>query len=146
MLDEGHEKGTVVSEARFLQSKNMCFKNLIFRRGIQPTDIDFSFDFNDQLYFQGEGKLEGKGMDYGQRKHLECMSKRIYKGGAESFVIIFEHNITDPTEKVYVWNCKVTEIFSGREGKWSPPKKEITVLECIKQISKYCEDVLKLQL
>lgn len=140
------EEGFVADQARFEQSKNMCFRNLKFRRGIQPTDIDFSFDFNDNVYFEGEGKLVGKSMDVGQRKHLQGKAGRIYKGGAESFVIVFEHNVVNTKEIVYIDNCNVTEVYSGKEGMWKIPKKPITVLECIKQIERHCENVLQIKL
>jgi hypothetical protein len=140
------EEGYVVSVARFAQSKNMSFRNLVFRRGICPTDIDLSFDFNNNVYFEGEGKLKGKEIDIGQKRHLQGKSRRIFMGGAESFVILFEHNATDTNEMVYIDECLVTEVFSGRDNKWKTPKKPITVFKCIKQIEKHCEVILKIKL
>ena len=138
------EEGYVSSVARFAQSKNMCFRNLKFRRGIRPTDIDFAFDLNGNVFFEGEGKLEGKKMDVGQEKHFENKAKRLKMRGAEVYIIEFEHNVTDTSQIIYVDECLVTRVYTSEELKWKKIKKKITVLECISQIIKHCEETLNI--
>jgi len=144
------ETGYVASVARFKQSKNMSFRNLVFRRGVAPTDIDFSFDLNGNLFFQGEGKLKGKRMEKGQKSHLENLNKRLTMGGAISYCILFNHTINDTSEIIYVDDCIVESIYTydlqKKKGEWKKTRKEITVLECIKQIERYCENKLNMKL
>lgn len=144
------EEGYVASVARFRQSKNMSFRNLVFRRGVTPTDIDFSFDLNGNLFFQGEGKLKGKEMDYGQKKHFENLNMRLAMGGAISYCILFEHEAVDTSEIIYIDDCQVESVYTydikKQKGEWKKPRKPITVLECIKQTEKYCEKKLNIRL
>lgn len=144
------EEGYVASVARFRQSKNMSFRNLVFRRGVTPTDIDFSFDLNGNLFFQGEGKLKGKEMDNGQKKHFENLNMRLAMGGAISYCILFNHDVVDTSEIIYIDDCQVELVYTydikKQKGEWKHPKKIITVFECIKQIEKYCEKKLNIKL
>jgi hypothetical protein len=140
------EEGSVISESRFLQSKNMSFRNMKRHRGIKPTDIDLSYEYRKNLFIFGEGKLKGTPMSNAQRMYFESLIERLTKGGAQAFCFVFEHDVTDTSKRIYVDVCNVTEMFSSKEMTWRPPNKKMTLIECVKAAEDYCTEILKIKI
>jgi hypothetical protein len=82
-------------------------------RGITPTDIDGLIDYGGRAFIYVEGKAEGAELPKGQRMALENVVNSHIKAGHPSAAFVYIHNTT-PDETVYVEECPVILVYSGR--------------------------------
>lgn len=105
------------------------FSGLNFPRGVTPTDIDASVDFD---YGGSFAFLEIKGigapMPGGQRKHFEALCRTLIAGGANAICIVAEHS-TPYDEDIAAHECPVREVLW--HGKWRKPREPRNVREVL---------------
>lgn len=126
-MSNDDERGKIKYPERYKQL--ISYEGMKRMRNITPTDIDGFIDYNGISFVYVEGKLEGKDVDYGQRKALENAVNSHTSAGHPSCAIIFRHNEA-PENIIMAKDKTVSEIYY--EKQWKPPKKNgITVLAFI---------------
>lgn len=104
------------------------YTNLIFERGIAPTDFDAVIDFGSREWIVIEYKLNMKPLSYGQRRCLESALLAHQKSGIKALGIVANHS-TEADEVIDGASCNVIEVWSN--GQWRTPRVQRTVKETI---------------
>lgn len=104
--------GTVQYRERMSQVKD--FGNLHLR-GYTPTDIDFIYDVNGEVFVIGELKSKGAKLPMGQLRMLHGLMRGLMEAGKEVVVLVGEHD-TEPTEDIDVGNVCVTDSWHSDAG------------------------------
>lgn len=107
------------------------FDNLYYDGNITPMDIDGLIEYHDQKRVLLEIKRKGVKVLYGERMALERMVNDFNKAGKESIAIVADHTVFDTHEDVDVADCIVREIYYGKERRWRPPKRMMTVKKLV---------------
>lgn len=98
---------------------------------IHPTDIDGIIEYKDSEYIIFEIKFGSADVPYGQKLAIERMVNDFRRVGKQAVAFICEHTVRDiETPVVAAW-CKVREIYSGEEGSWKTPIKEVTLRDAV---------------
>ena len=112
-----------VSMARQL----LRFDNLYFGDNVTPMDVDGLIEWHDKKRVLIEIKRKGVKMLIGEKLALERMVDDFQKVGKDSVVLVAEHMVFDSKEDVDVAECVVREVYFGKEGRWRPPSRIMTV-------------------
>lgn len=107
------------------------FKNLDVDEHIYPTDIDGLIEYKDAEYIIFEIKYRGSVVPHGQKLALQRMVDDFKSAGKRAIVLICEHTVKDATVPVVAARCKVREIYSSDNRKWTKPDGEMRVREAI---------------
>lgn len=94
--------------------------------GVDATDIDGLIEYRNRAYIVYEVKGVGAEVPVGQRLALERFVTDAAKSGKVAIVMVVEHTVTDITKPVIVKDCRVRDIYYGRERRWRKPKKPMT--------------------
>ena len=104
----------------------VCFDGLLLEgrngyRNVWPTDIDGYIQLDvANLFILIELKYKG-GMKYGQSSALTRLADAV---GENCYVLLDEHDVADPAEKIMVKDAKVKRIYRGRMG-WIDYNKNV---------------------
>ena len=96
----------------------VCFDGLLLEgrngyRNVWPTDIDGYIQLDvENLFVLIELKYKG-GMKYGQASALTRLADAV---GENCYVLLAEHDVSDPAEKILVKDAMVKRIYRGRMG------------------------------
>lgn len=104
---------------------------------IYPTDIDGLIEYKDSEYILFEVKHGDSVVPFGQRLALQRMVDDFTKVGKQAVAFICEHLVHDADEPVVAANCKIREIYYGREKEWRQPNINITVREAVDMFQKH---------
>ena len=103
----------------------------------RPTDIDFSLDFQGNVFIMGELKGQGAPLTLGQKIHLEGLVKAIRKGGKDAYAILAHHDTPNTSHDVRVSEATVFSVYDGVT--WD--RKTVTVDQFIKKVhNEYLEE------
>lgn len=105
------------------------FDGMRFLDSITPTDIDALIEVRNQIVVFFEAKLKDKEVPFGQKLALERLVRNAGKAGKHAIAIIGEHNITDPSEDVFLKDLLVREVFTTEQMQWRPPKRKLYAKE-----------------
>ncbi len=131
---DGH-RGSIKYIDRYKQL--ISYEGMERRRKITPTDIDGFIDYSGKVFVYLECKLEGKGMDYGQRFAFENIINSHNKAGNLAIAILFVHNCK-PDEIIIAKDKQAIGFYTGKG--WKNIESEVkTVLDVIIEWEKYCE-------
>lgn len=136
MYDKDVSRGGIKFPDRYKQL--ISYEGMVRRRRITPTDIDGFIDYNGVSFIYIEGKLEGKSIDYGQRKALEHSVNSHVKAGHHAVAIIFRHN-SKAEEIIMAKDKNVSEIYFKYE--WRPPDREMNVLMFVEAWERYMDSL-----
>ena len=101
------------------------------------TDIDFSLDFQGNVFVFGELKSQGAPLTLGQKIHLTGLVKAIRKGGKDAYAILAHHDTPNTSHDVRVSEATVFSVYDGVT--WD--RKTVTVDQFIKKVhSEYLEE------
>lgn len=131
----GEGRGSIKYLERYKQL--ISYEGMERRRKITPTDIDGFIDYSGRAFVYIEGKLEGKGMDYGQRLAFEHIINSHNKAGNLAIAILFAHNC-EPDEIIIAKDKQVVGFYTGK-GWVNIEDKIKTVLDVIIEWEKHCE-------
>lgn len=69
--------------------------------------------------------------DVQKRPHvtLERLARNAGRAGKHAIAIIGEHNVTDPSEDVFLKDLLVREVFTTEQMQWRPPKRKLYAKE-----------------
>ena len=121
------ERGTYEHPNRGKQL--LRFDGMRFLDTITPTDIDGLIEVRNQIFIFFEAKLQDKEVPDGQRLALERLVKDAGMAGKHAIAIVGEHNITDPSEDVFLKDLLVREVFTTETMRWRPPKRRLYAKE-----------------
>jgi hypothetical protein len=93
----------------------ISYAGLERHRHITPTDIDGLIDYNGNAFLLLECKLEGKEIDYGQKRAIENIIGSFVESGRKACCLVFRHN-SQTDEIIDAKNCIVSDVYY--EGKW----------------------------
>jgi hypothetical protein len=105
------------------------FDGMRFLDSITPTDIDALIEVRNQIVVFFEAKLKDKEVPFGQKLALERLVKNAGRAGKHAIAIIGEHNVTDPSEDVFLKDLLVREVFTTEQMQWRPPKRKLYAKE-----------------
>lgn len=105
------------------------FDGMRFLDSITPTDIDALIEVRNQIVVFFEAKLKDKEVPFGQKLALERLVRNAGRAGKHAIAIIGEHNITDPSEDVFLKDLLVREVFTTEQMQWRPPKRKLYAKE-----------------
>lgn len=105
------------------------FDGMRFLDSITPTDIDALIEVRNQIVVFFEAKLKDKEVPFGQKLALERLVRNAGRAGKHAIAIIGEHNVTDPSEDVFLKDLLVREVFTTEQMQWSPPKRKLYAKE-----------------
>jgi hypothetical protein len=105
------------------------FDGMRFLDSITPTDIDALIEVRNQIVVFFEAKLKDKEVPFGQKLALERLVKNAGMAGKHAIAIIGEHNVTDPSEDVFLKDLLVREVFTTERMQWRPPKRKLYAKE-----------------
>jgi hypothetical protein len=128
MPDSELKRGQIGDVAKATQWRD--YSGLRFERNITPTDIDGSVDFDGELFVMLEHKSKGAPMSYGQRLHLESITKAINSGGKNAACLICEHD-TPTDQPINGADAKVVEYLWWGNQKWMRPHLSISTYNAI---------------
>ena len=100
-----------------------------FLDSITPTDIDALIEVRNQIVVFFEAKLKDKEVPFGQKLALERLVRNAGRAGKHAIAIIGEHNVTDPSEDVFLKDLLVREVFTTEQMRWRPPKRKLYAKE-----------------
>lgn len=89
------------------------FTDLVFKRGITPTDIDGLIEFDDKAFVLLELKYGDTPMPYGQQLAIERLISAIENGGKPATAIIATHN---ESGDINAAECEVVKVWV--KGRW----------------------------
>ena len=95
------------------------------------TDVDGLLEFRDKAIIIFEVKRVGAAVPKGQRIALERLTKDCYKAGKMAIAAVLEHTVFDTSKPVRVRDCKVREIYWGRENCWRVPHRPVKAGELV---------------
>jgi hypothetical protein len=98
---------------------------------IHPTDIDFVFEFDNNILILGEVKRLGNNIPTGQRLVLERLVDN-WKGNSIALKVV--HNHKDDDTDIPLVDCYVESYYFNNE--WSKPKKYYSLKEFINELGK----------
>lgn len=113
------------------------FDGMRFLDSITPTDIDALIEVRNQIVVFFEAKLKDKEVPFGQKLALERLVKNAGRAGKHAIAIIGEHNVTDPSEDVFLKDLLVREVFTTEQMQWRPPKRKLYAKEAADVYIKY---------
>lgn len=131
------ERGQVSNRARNLQCCDMS--GLRFGQ-ITPTDVDAAIEFDNRLFIFIEAKFIATPIKYGQELFLSRMADNMHKPpGVFAVSIIADHCAPADTDIDYASMI----VRSWRwYGSWrSPLNKNTTVLQAIRRVGAYVENI-----
>ena len=105
------------------------FDGMRFLDSITPTDIDALIEVRNQIVVFFEAKLKDKEVPFGQKLALERLVRNAGIAGKHAIAIIGEHNVTDPSEDVFLKDLLVREVFTTEQMQWRPPKRKLYAKE-----------------
>lgn len=105
------------------------FDGMRFLDSITPTDIDALIEVRNQIVVFFEAKLKDKEVPFGQKLALERLVRNAGRAGKHAIAIIGEHNVTDPSEDVFLKDLLVREVFTTERMQWRPPKRKLYAKE-----------------
>lgn len=114
-------------------------------RKITPTDIDGFIDYNGNAFIYMDAKLNGKEIDFGQKRAFENLIKSHGKAEHPSCAIIFRHN-TSVGQDIMAHECYVDNYYCNMKWNdmgfnslewYSLLNKEITLLNFLNEIELY---------
>lgn len=105
------------------------FDGMRFLDSITPTDIDALIEVRNQIVVFFEAKLKDKEVPFGQKLALERLVRNAGRAGKHAIAIIGEHNVTDPSEDVFLKDLLVREVFTTEQMQWRPPKRKLYAKE-----------------
>ena len=97
--------------------------------GLGMTDIDGLIEYKDRALIFYEIKGSGKAVPMGQRLALQRLVKDADRAGKLAIAVVAEHGVEDAEKPVFVKDCKVREIYYGKEKAWRKPRKQLTAGE-----------------
>lgn len=103
---------------------------------IYPTDIDGLIEYKNSEYILFEVKYGKAEVPYGQKLAIQRMIDDFAKVGKHAVAFICEHAVRSTKEPVIAAQCKVREIYYGKEQRWRTPDCEITVREAVDNFHK----------
>ena len=103
-------RGDIIHRERAKQI--ISFSRLIRHRNITPTDIDGFIDYNGNAFIYMDAKLEGKEIDFGQKKAFENLTHSHGLAKHATCAIIFRHN-TPPEEDIQAHECYVDDYYGN---------------------------------
>lgn len=123
-----------MTESKLITNRKRA-KQLMAFDGMQygkcrPTDIDFSMDFQGNVFIFGELKGNNAPLTLGQKIHLEGLVKAIKKGGKEAYAMLAHHDTPDTEHDVRVSEATVFSVYNGLT--WE--RQSVTVHELIKKL------------
>jgi hypothetical protein len=98
---------------------------------IHPTDIDFVFEFDNEILILGEVKKEGNKLPIGQRLVLERM---VDKWGSKGIALKVTHNHRDDNTDIPLLDCNVEAYYL--EGKWTLLSTKYSLVSFINGLGK----------
>lgn len=105
------------------------FDGMRFLDSITPTDIDALIEVRNQIVVFFEAKLKDKEVPFGQKLAIERLVRNAGRAGKHAIAIIGEHNVTDPSEDVFLKDLLVREVFTTEQMQWRPPKRKLYAKE-----------------
>lgn len=108
------------------------FDGLEFDNSITPMDVDAYIEYHDNKRVLIEVKTKGVKVPYGQRTALERMVDDFNKAHKNAVAIVADHTVFDKTQDIYLADCVVREVYTGREKRWRPPKHMMTVEQLLR--------------
>ena len=103
------------------------FDGLEYDGNITPMDIDAYIEYHNSKRVLIEVKMKGVKMLWGQRTALERMVDDFTKANKDAIAIVAEHTEFDNSHDVMLADCIIRELYYGKERRWRPPKKMMTV-------------------
>lgn len=97
--------------------------------GVEVTDIDGLIEYRNKAYIVYEVKFEGAEVPKGQRLALERFVSDAARSGKIAIVMVVVHPDMNKQDPIIVKNCKVRDIYYGKERVWRKPKKPMTAGE-----------------
>lgn len=97
--------------------------------GVEATDIDGLIEYHNKGYIIYEIKHENAEMPFGQRLAIERMIKDASSCGKSAIAMVVEHSVSDYSQPVAVRECRVRELYYGKERRWRKPKRAMTAGE-----------------
>lgn len=110
-------RGEIKNMERYKQLHD--FSELIFERGITPTDFDLVIDFGRRQWVLGEIKSVGKALPRGQRMAIEAALLAHTQAGIDCLGFVADHD-TASHELIHVANLPVREYWLSQHKHWSP--------------------------
>ena len=125
---------------RFLQPHD--FSELASSPYHHPVDIDGFYELNGKGFVYIESKYGNKLLSKKQYRDLKDTVDMIRRDGKDGYLIIVQHNVTDPKEIVNEAESLVREVYFGNGESWRPlwnEKREIKLRDYWKELlAKYC--------
>lgn len=103
------------------------FDGLEFDNNITPMDVDAYIEYHDNKRVLIEVKMKGVKMLWGQRIALERMCNDFTRAHKDAIVLVAEHTEFDKSHDIQLADCVIRELYYGKERRWRPPKKMMTV-------------------
>ena len=113
------------------------FQGLELDGGIYPTDLDALIEYHDTEYILIELKFEKAKVPYGQRLAIQRMVDDFTRAGKRAIALVAEHYGSDPRKPVIAADCKVRELYYGKECCWRAPTFELTVRQAVDSFQKH---------
>lgn len=107
------------------------------------TDIDGFTEYHDFVRIWFEVKNGDKDSPLGQKLALQRLVDDSKKAGKFAMAMIVEHYVDDPLQDIPLKDCNVREIYTTFNGKWRPPREQITAGQLQKAFIDYCESKVK---
>ena len=136
-------RGNIIHRERARQI--ISYSGLVRHRNITPTDIDGFIDYNGNAFIYMDAKLEGKGIEFGQKRAFENLVKSHAKAKHPTCAIIFRHN-TLAEQDIIANECYVDDYYCNMDWEdmelspltWhSLLNKEITLLDFLNEVELY---------
>jgi|TARA_R110002020_G_scaffold389262_1_gene599830 hypothetical protein len=83
---------------------------------IHPSDIDFVFEFKNDVLILGEVKRKGTEIPVGQRLMLERICDSWHNG--KSFIIFVHHEQEDETTDIPLNKCEVYKLYYQKKWRY----------------------------
>lgn len=116
----------ISNEDRFKQP--ILFDGMTFRN-IYPTDIDAVTEYHNWFFIFMEVKGIGVPLNRGQTTALTRLSDTIYQAGKTAVLFVCRHNVTDPTQPIFLRDTEVTEVYYDRQWHTVEPRTALEAWE-----------------
>src|ERR1035437_1220374 len=166
--NDEEKRGAIINQDGYLQSKLISYEGLDLIRNITPTDIDATYDsegnimnfagvteYKGNLVIYYEGKRIGQTMKYGQSTFFKnqinnlsdlnhCRDKLHGKGSCTNvrkYGVLIVFGYDEPHDQtIFAKDKYVIETYDSETQRWLELKKEITILNYLKNIIKFCRE------